>query len=80
MIYLYVGIAIWVISGIIGYGYSFGFCQREYSEIAEQDYWVDLKASLKFGLLGVFGLLHIWKVHRDNHEKSSPFRHGMKFW
>ena len=63
---------IWMICGILAYGFTFAYFQREYPSIANGEYKNNLKFSLLIGLFGPFGLR---SALRDE-----GYKHGLKFW
>ncbi len=57
MIWMAIGIVVWVISGIIAYGCQFAYWQREWPEIAEQDVTIDRITSLAYAVISPMGLI-----------------------
>ena len=57
MIILISFIVIWIISGILTYGISLAYMQREYPSIAEEMYLEDVVFAMFFSILGPMSLL-----------------------
>jgi len=49
----------WVICGVLAYGLSFAYFQRNWPSIAEQEYYSDMLFSIFIGVLGPIGLLSV---------------------
>jgi len=50
---------LWVLCGLLSYGYGFAYLQRHFPTIAELHYYEDMKFSLLMSLLGPFNLLAV---------------------
>ena len=62
---------LWIVCGIISYGFDFAYYQREYSPIAKKDYKEDRIICVFFALLGPINLIEI--IIRKN------YKHGLKY-
>lgn len=49
-------VVVWIGCGILTYGLLFGYMQRQFSTLAERDYWFDRWFSAALALTGPFGL------------------------
>jgi len=52
---------IWTICGVLTYGITLAYFQRNYPEIAKEDYREDVGFSVLFGIVGPIGLfVSLW--------------------
>jgi hypothetical protein len=51
---------LWVFNGILAYGISYAYCQRNWPTLAVEDRIIDILMSVMIALAGPFGLLVIF--------------------
>lgn len=61
----------WIVCGVVTYGLTFGYYQREFSALAKEDYWRDLIFSTVFSLFGPISLFVVFISFR--------YKHGFKW-
>lgn len=64
-------IAIWIVCGVLAYGFDFAYWQRHYPSLADRDRKADRFNALMTGCLGPIGLIAIFL--------QGGHKHGMKF-
>jgi hypothetical protein len=57
MTWVIMAVIVWIICGILAYGLTLGYFQREYPVIADADYAGDAGRALVFGCAGPLGLM-----------------------
>ena len=65
-------IAVWTVLGLLAYGLSFAYWQREFPTLAKRDRAADKRKSLILALAGPVGLVVILIYSGDG-------KHGVKF-
>lgn len=68
----------WLAFGVPAYGLTLAYFQREYPDLAERDWWVDVMRATEALLLGPAGLLGTLLFLRIN--TRGGLRHGFMFW
>ena len=62
---------LWIICGILSYGFLFAYFQNEYIFIAKEDYNKDKRYAFGIALLGICGLVAIICMNQ--------YKHGLKY-
>jgi len=65
-------VVIWVICGVLAYGICFGYLQRKFPDIAEEEYRRDMGTSVLFGFGGPITLSVLFFM-------TGFAEHGLKF-
>ena len=65
-------ILFWIICSMLSYGFSFGYFQRKYPVLTDDDYWEDMLFSFPYGILGPTALFVIIFL--------KGYKYGLKFW
>lgn len=53
---LVIGLVIWIVCGVLAYGFDLAYFQRHWPNLAKKDYLQDRLKAIPTGLLGPFGL------------------------
>ena len=65
-------ILFWVVCSVLSYGFLFGYFQRKYPLLTDDDYWEDMLFSFLCGIFGPSALLVIIFL--------KAYEYGLKFW
>ncbi len=60
---------VWIICGVVNYGFTFAYFQRKYPTLAENDYKRDRNMARWFALGGIPGLIGSWIAARGEYSK-----------
>lgn len=66
-------LALWLITGVVNYGGTFAFFQREFPNSARESYREDMLFAALMSLSGPFAFLASFLF-------SGFYKHGFKFW
>lgn len=67
MIIMSLFIVIWILCGVLSYGISLAYFQRQYPSLAKECYREDVRDSLVMSSIGPFGLLSTLLVFGTKH-------------
>ena len=70
--------AIWLVCGVIHYGATLAYFQREFPTLAEEEHETDRADAMWTSCFGPFGLLALLCFWLMN--KKRPFKHGFMWW